>query len=229
LFFLPFNLIQVQGYTPLEAGMVFLPFVLIMFLLSRWAGGLADRHGPRLPLIVGPAIAACGFILFALPGIGGSYWTTFFPAVMVMGLGMAISVAPLTTAVMNAVESRHAGVASGLNNTASRVAGLLAIAVLGIVILNSFNQELDLRLSVAEISSETQRAFDDQRIKLAAAEIPAGISNDAHAVLRDAIDQSFVAGFKMVMLIAAGLALMGSVVAALMIQGKPVKPPTKEL
>lgn len=217
-FFFPFNLIQVQGYSATAAGAAFLPLILLMFLLSGWSGGLVSRYGAKLPLTVGPIIAAIGFALFAVPGIGGSYWTTFFPAVVVLGVGMAISVAPLTTTVMGAVKVRSSGIASGINNAVARAAGLLAIAVLSIFVLNTFNHSLDQRLVMLEIPKEAQQLLDEQRIKLAGAEVPAGLSTEMSAMLKQAIALSFVDSFRLVMFIAVGLALASAIVAAVMIK-----------
>ncbi len=152
VFLLPFNLIQVQGYPPVAAAAVLMPYFLLMFLLSRWAERLADRVGAKLPLVVGPLITAIGMALFAVPTIGGAYWVTFFPAVLVMGLGMALNTAPMTTVVMGAVEQRHAGIASAINNAVARIGGLLAIAVLGIVIISAFNSSLDSHLAHLPLS-----------------------------------------------------------------------------
>src|SRR2546423_5925964 len=147
LFFLPLNLIQVQHYSPTAAGAALLPFILIMSFLSRWSGGLVARYGSRLPLIVGPLIAACGYALFLRPGIGGSYWTDFFSPVALLGLGMTISVAPLTTTVMSSIAQNRAGTASGVNNAVARTASLIAIAVLGVVMMHVFKTNLNHRLS----------------------------------------------------------------------------------
>lgn len=218
LYFFPFNLIQVQGYSATAAGAVFLPFILIMFLLSRWSGGLVSRYGAKLPLTVGPVIAAIGFALFAVPGIGGSYWTTFFPAMVVLGIGMAISVAPLTTTVMGAVPVRSSGIASGINNAVSRTAGLLSIAVLNIFVLHAFNHGLDRRMAVLGIPSEVQQMLSKERIKLAGAELPPAAGAEMRTMLKQAIAESFVDSFRLVMFIAVGLALASAIVAALMIR-----------
>jgi MFS family permease len=217
LFFLPLNLIQIHGYSATAAGGAFLPFVVLMFLLSRWSGSLVDRFGARRPLIVGPLIATAGYILLILPGSVGTYWTTFFPAVVVLGLGMAISVAPLTTTVMTSVSEERAGTASGINNAVARVAGLIAIAVLGIVMLQTFSRRFEERLVTIDTSAETRQALLKQRVKLGGVEVPANVAPATRSQVEQAVADSFIAGFRLVVIIAAGLALAGAASAWLMI------------
>jgi EmrB/QacA subfamily drug resistance transporter len=138
-FLVPLNLIQIQQFSATEAGAALLPFPLIMFALSRWSGGLMARTGSRLPLTAGPAVTAAGLALFATAGEDAAFASTFLPAIVTVGLGMAVTVAPLTTTVMSAVDEHHAGVASGINNAVSRVAGLVAIAIFSVVIAHGFN------------------------------------------------------------------------------------------
>jgi EmrB/QacA subfamily drug resistance transporter len=220
LFFFPMNLIQVQRYSPTQAGAALLPLILIIFLLSRWSGGLVRRYGAKIPLVIGPLIAAVGFALFILPSLGGSYWSTFFPAVVVLGIGMALSVAPLTTTVMNAVAQERAGIASGVNNAVSRVAGLLAIAVFGIVMLQSFNHALDVRLADLNLSPAMQASLDVERAKLAGADV-SRTPPELRASLRAAIDRSFVDAFRRVMLIGAVLAFASAIAAWALIDARP--------
>src|SRR5215813_4642489 len=187
LFFLPLNLIQIQHYPSTAAGAALLPFILIMSLLSRWSGGLITVYGPKLPLVVGPMIVAAGYALFILPRAGGSYWTTFFPPTIVLGLGMAITVAPLTTTVMSSVSQNRAGVASGVNNAVARTAGLLAIAVLGIVMLQVFKHALNRRLIAAKLPASAVQSVQSQSTKLAAIAVPESLASGIQQVIRRAI------------------------------------------
>jgi EmrB/QacA subfamily drug resistance transporter len=209
-FLFPLNLIQVQHYSATATGAAALPFILLMFLLSRWSGGLVGRLGARRPLIVGPLITAAGFLLFMIPSIGGSYWTKFFPGFVVLGLGMAVSVVPLTTVVMGAVDQNHAGTASGINNAVARVAGLLAIAILGMLMVSAFSQHLNQRLPQLTISADVMRNLRSNEVRLAAIAVPAGIDPGTAAQLRGSIEQAFVFAFRLIMLVCAGLAAASS-------------------
>ena len=216
----PMNLIEVQGYSATGAGAALLPFPLLMFVLSRWSGGLVARVGSRLPLTVGPVAAAIGLALFARPGIGGSYWTTFFPAVAVLGLGMAIVVAPLTTTVMSAIAAEHAGVASGVNNAVSRVAGLVAIAVFGIVLVRAFDARVGPGLDRIQLTGAARSAIDRELPRLAgadlaSADVVATVEPDQRIVTQRVVDESFVSAFRRVMLTAAAVALAAALAGAL--------------
>jgi EmrB/QacA subfamily drug resistance transporter len=216
-FLFPMNLIQVQGYPATMAGAAMLPMILLVFLLSRWSGGLVTRYGPRRPLIVGPLIVAAGFVIFALPGASGSYWTTFFPAIIVLGLGLAITVAPLTTVVMNSVDRDHVGAASGINNAVSRIAGVLAIAVLGIVMVSAFSSRLNSRLRTLSLPADVLREIEANENKLVGLQVPANVSARTAMVIRESVRDAFVFGFRTVALICAGLAVASAAISAEMI------------
>ncbi|TWI49938.1 EmrB/QacA subfamily drug resistance transporter [Pseudoduganella flava] len=217
LFFLPLNLIQVQGWSATAAGAALVPFTVLMFTFSRYVGTLADRHGPRPLLVAGPAVAAAGFALLAWPGIGGAYWNTFLPGVLVLGSGMTLAVAPLTTTVMNAVPGHQSGIASGVNNAVSRAAALLAIAVLGIVMSRGFDAELARRLHAAPLPDEVRREVYAQKARLGAIVPPAGLDGAGRRHVEAAVHEAFVAGFRHVMWVSAGLALLSAGCAGLLI------------
>jgi EmrB/QacA subfamily drug resistance transporter len=217
LFFLPLNLIQVQHYSATAAGAALLPFILIMFLLSRWAGGLVESYGSKIPLVIGPLIAAVGFALFMLPGVNASYWQNFLPAVVVLGTGMAVSVAPLTTTVMNSVKQNRVGVASGVNNAVARGGGLLAIAVLGILMLHAFNHSMDRQMAGWNLPATASQSLEAQRSKLAAASIPEEVDQSTQQLIGHAIAESFVRAFRLIMAIGATLAVVSAIVGWLLI------------
>lgn len=225
MFFFTLNLIQIQGYSATAAGASLLPFVVIMFTLSRWAGGLIERFGARVPLTIGPIVAGVGLALFTLPSVSPNYWTSFFPAVVVLGLGMAITVAPLTTTVMSSVGEEQAGVASGINNAVSRTAGLLAIAVFGVMMLHGFSETLARRMNEIQLDERVKHAVYEQRVKLAGVELPPDVDPVTREQLKGAVADSFVFGFRIVMWTSAALALASAASAWLFIgKSRPAKP-----
>lgn len=218
MFFLPFLLIQVHGYAATEAGAAFLPFTLVLALLSKWGGGLVDRFGARLPLIAGPAVVALGFFLLSMTGTGGTYWATFLSPMLVLGFGMAITVAPLTTTVLNSVPRHQTGAASGINNAVAQVAGLLLIAILGALGIATLNRALDERMAHTGADIEVHKIVDGARKGFVMPAMPAGTSPQAQHAARSIIADSFVDTIRRVMLIAATLAMASAVIAALTIR-----------
>jgi EmrB/QacA subfamily drug resistance transporter len=219
-FLFPMNLIQAQGYSTTATGAAGLPLILLVFSLSRWSGGLVTRYGPRAPLVIGPLIVATAFVLFALLDVGASYWRSFFPAFVALGFGMAISVAPLTTVVMSSVGPDRAGTASGINNAVARVAGVLAVAVLGMVMVKVFSSSLNRNLTGVALSPGVLQYIRSNEIKLAGIELPGGLDSETTAQIHAAISHAFVFGFRTVMLICAGLSLASAAVASVMIPAR---------
>ncbi len=212
-FLFPMNLIQVQGYSATATGGAVLPLVLLVFLLSRWSGGLVNRYGARLPLIIGTLAAGMGFLLFAIPFVGNSYWTTFFPAIVTLGLGMSISIAPLTTVVMSAVSQDHVGTASGINNAIARVAGVLSVAVLGALMVTHFTSHLNRDLANLSVSDGARAQVQSNATRMAALKPPAGIMPREAAAIETSVVASFVSAFRLIMCICAALALVSSAIA----------------
>ena len=221
LFFLPFDLIWVHGYSATAAGAAIVPTFLLMSFLSRYTGALTDRYGPRLPLVAGPAITAISFSLFIVPGIeSGSYWTTFFPATLILGAGLAILVPAVTTVALNSVDVRHEGLASAINNAFSQTAGLMAVAVLGVIMFVTFDASLDASLAHLNLPPGAEQQLEDQKVRLGAAQAPEGLDATQSAGVERAIDEAFVSGYRVVMLVAVATALASAVSAALLLRGK---------
>lgn len=219
VFFLPFDLIQVQRYSPAAAGAALLPFVVVISLLSPASGAFAQRHGPRLPLTLGPLCTACGFVLLALAADDPHYASGMLPAMLLLGLGMGITVAPLTAAVMGAVDPRHAGLASGINNAVARAAGLLAIAALGLVVVARFEVVLDGELSGLHLPDGVRALTDAQRAKLAAPDLGA-LPDALRAPVQHAFERAFVSGFRALMWTSAGLALLSALAALFFVRSE---------
>ena len=212
-FLLPMDLIQLRHYSTTATGAAILPMILLMFFLSRWSGGLVNRYGARLPLLLGPLIVGAGFILFALLPAQGSYWTTVFPAILVLGFGMAVTVAPLTTLVMSSVDQNHVGAASGINNAIARVAGVLAIAVLGIVMVKAFGHQLGQALANLSLPTDIVQNIRSKQIELAGLELPKQLDANTMQTLQQAVASAFLTGFRLIMFLCAALSAASAVVA----------------
>jgi EmrB/QacA subfamily drug resistance transporter len=219
-FLFPLNLIQIQKYSATATGAAALPMILLMFLLSRWSGGLINRYGPKTPLIVGPLIAAAGFLLFAVPDVRARYWIAFFPAFVILGLGMAISVAPLTTVVMNSVEEERVGTASGINNAIARVAGVLAVAVLGAVMAAAFAHSLRQSLAGLNLNGGIVHQLESDVAKLGSLDAPPSVDSQTAVAIRSAIADAFIFGFRLIVLVCAVLAIASAGVAWRKIPGQ---------
>jgi EmrB/QacA subfamily drug resistance transporter len=213
-FVLPFNLVQVQHYSSTATGAAFLPFALLVGLLSSRVGALADRIGARPLLVAGPIVTAVGIGSFALPGIGGPYWATFLVPMLITGLGMALAVAPLTTSVLGSVEPAEAGIASGVNNTAARVGTVLAVAIVGVVAVALYGHALERGLAVAGVPVEMVRALVSERRSLGDVSIPESVPVPERALLAAIVRDAFLTGFRGSVMLCAIIVFIGAALAA---------------
>ena len=213
LYFLPFNLIQVQGYSALQAGAAFLPFTLILGFGSTFAGGLIRKFQPRTILTVGPMVVAVGFMALALPGEDAAFVTGFLPGIVLIGVGMTLSVAPLTAVVMSSVDSRQAGVASGVNNTAARLAGVLAVAGLTAVAVGQFADALENGLLQAGAPPVLVEQLTGDASQLAELEPPAELPAAAAAIIDEVIARAYISTFRLLVSICGVLAVVSGLIA----------------
>lgn len=226
LFFLPMNLIQVQGYSEEIAGFAFLPFAVILAGLSRFSGIFSDKFGARIPLIVGPFLAGIGLLILTIPGLTEGpkdYWSTYFPGIIILGTGMGIVVAPLTAAVMASVPEHNSGIASGTNNTMARTAGLLSVAVLGSLVIITFRGNLEKNISSISIPEKKKKDLINNSGKLAETQPPDGLSKEKTNQINKVIKISFVKSFDFILYISAALTWLGSLIAAATVK-KEIKP-----
>ncbi len=204
---------NVLGYSALAAGLSLLPLSLMMLVLASRFGKLAGRYGPRLFMAVGPLIVGGGLLLFMRLDPAAGYWSALFPAVVVLGLGLCITVAPLTTTVMNAVPAHNAGIASAINNVASRIAGLLAVAGLGIVVAVTFSTALTERTHALALAPDVAARVADARHN-PSARPAADLPPDAAGAITDA----YAKAFRHAMLWCAVIAMGGGVISAVVIR-----------
>jgi EmrB/QacA subfamily drug resistance transporter len=210
-FFLVLFLQQIGGYTPLKSGLATLPVTVVMFVLSRRFGALADRYGPRFFMGVGPLVGAVGLLLFQMTGVKADYLSEVLPPLLVFSLGLSMTVAPLTAAVLAGSE-KEAGIASGVNNAIARVAGLLGTAAVGAAIASSFSSSLDSRLSSVALTGAARTAVAEaKRLPLGLPTLHGMPSAQAHAI-RSAAEGASLHSFHLGMVIAAVLVAIGGIV-----------------
>jgi len=214
MFFLPLYLQQVAGYSPVEAGLSLLPVTLAIFLLSRRFGALADRLGPRLFMGTGPLVAGLGLLWFVRLGHHAPYASSVLPGALIFGLGLSITVAPLTAAVLACVDEEHAGIASGVNNAVARVAGLLAIAAIGAVVSAQFASTLDSRVAGRPLSPLAHRSLARVKTRPLVTDAARGLHGAEGRAVARAVDDASVDGFRAGMLTAALLTMLGGAVSA---------------
>jgi EmrB/QacA subfamily drug resistance transporter len=221
LFFLPLNLIQVQGYDPALAGLTQLPLMALLIGLSRFAGALVDQHGPRRPLILGPLVAGFGFWWFSLPSVTAGpreFATAFLPGLLLVGAGLGLTAVPLSTTVMDSMSPEQLGLASGINSTLSRLAGVMAIAILGPVALFGFNRSLTAETAKLGLPTEAKVELARESVKLAEARPPANLAPETAVAVRAGIKLAFVDAFRLIARLTALLSWFGAVVAGCLLE-----------
>jgi len=226
MLFLGLNLVQAQGYSQLQSGLTFLPFTVLMITIARFAGGLADKHGPRLFLIFGPAIAGAGLLILSFvkqTNGPAEYWITFFPGIVIFGLGMSFTVAPLTAAVMGSVSDHFSGTASGINNALTRIANVFANAIFGALAVLFFAGALQDEIKNIPLNVKEKQEVSAQAVNLGNAKVPASINSKDKMTIEKYYHESFIHAYTNIMRISAGLGFLGALMAFAFVRNSAVK------
>jgi len=228
MLFLSLNLVQIQGYSQLQSGLTFLPFTILMATIARFAGSLADKHGPRLLLMAGPAIAGVGLLVlsFVKQTQGpADYFTTFFPGLILLGLGMSFTVAPLTATVMGSVSDHFSGTASGVNNALTRIANVFANAIFGALAILFFSGVLQDHIKSISLNTADTQAVIAQAANLGNAKVPTGINQQDAGAVERAYHESFIAAYGKIMKISASLAFLSALTGFIFIRNAKIENP----
>ena len=216
MLFLSLNMIQIQGYSQFQTGLTFLPFPIIMALVARRVGRMADQYGLNRFLIFGPIITGIGFIYLGFIGQTNGpseYWTTFLPGILIFASGMSITVVPLTTAVMNAVTDNEAGIASGINNSVTRIANTFANAVIGSFAVYFFITLVANNLAPLGLDTQTMELLMEEAKELGEASAPADLSASVRSSVQSVFDQSFLSTYQLIAIVSGILAISGGLIS----------------
>jgi MFS family permease len=226
LLFLTLNMVQIQGYSQLQAGLSLLPFTVLIIIISRWSGKLVDKYGPRLFLIGGPLLVALGlFLLSFIKNTGGpsSYWSTYFPGIFLFGLGMSFTVTPLTSTVMGALANHYSGTASGINNAITRISNVFTYAIIGALAILIFTGYINNEINKMPLKKEVKAKVIEQAVNLGDAKVPNVVSVENKEKIVRLYREGFIYAYTQVMRISAMLALLGALMTFLFIKNEKIR------
>jgi EmrB/QacA subfamily drug resistance transporter len=226
MLFLTLNMVQIQGYSQLQAGLTLLPFTILIILISRWSGSLSDKLGPRRFLIGGPSLVAIGLLMLSfIKNTNGpsDFWITYFPGIFIFGLGMSLTVTPLTSTVMGALPNHYSGTASGINNAISRISNVFTNAIVGALAILFFTGYLSSGVTHISLTENVKTRVIQQAANLGDAKVPTDVSEENKKEVAHLYKEGFIKTYTQVMRISAALALAGALMAIIFISDKKNK------
>ena len=223
---LTLNMVQIQGYSQLRAGLTLLPFTILIILFSRWSGSLSDKYGPRRFLIGGPLLVSIGLLMLSfVKNTNGpsDFWVTYFPGIFIFGLGMSLTVTPLTSTVMGAFPDQYSGTASGINNAISRISNVFTNAIVGALAILFFSGYLTSEVNQIPLKDVLKNQVIQQATNLGDAKVPADVLDHNKKQVAHLYKEGFIRSYTKVMQISAAMAFAAALMAFLFISDKNMK------